>query len=106
MDTAGPALRWFVLDILPIARLDVTGLEALQEVRDELHRRGAKLVIAGRGGEITRKLDRLGSRRTCSVTCISRPCVRPCGPTGRSLASRQVLKRAWLSALRSLRARL
>jgi anti-anti-sigma regulatory factor len=60
MDTAGPVLRWFVLDILPIARLDVTGLEAIQEVRDELHRRGAKLVIAGRGGEITRKLDRLG----------------------------------------------
>lgn len=60
MDTAGPVLRWFVLDILPISRLDVTGLEALQEVRDELHRRGAKLVIAGRGGEVTRKLDRLG----------------------------------------------
>jgi len=60
MDTAGPVLRWFVLDILPLFRLDVTGLEALQEVRDELHRRGAKLVIAGRGGEITRKLDRLG----------------------------------------------
>ena len=60
MDTAGPGLRWFVLDILPLSRLDVTGLEALKEVRDELHRRGAKLVIAGRGGEITRKLDRLG----------------------------------------------
>jgi high affinity sulfate transporter 1 len=60
MNTAGPDLKWFVLDILPVARLDLTGLDAVQEVRDELHRRGAELVIAGRGGEIVRELDRLG----------------------------------------------
>jgi MFS superfamily sulfate permease-like transporter len=60
MNTAGPDLKWFVLDILPVARLDLTGLDAVQEVRDELHRRGAQLVIAGRGGEIVRELDRLG----------------------------------------------
>ncbi|WP_295447125.1 SulP family inorganic anion transporter [uncultured Thiodictyon sp.] len=55
----GPALKWFVLDILPITDMDVTGLDALQEVRDELHLRGAELVIAGQGRAVMRELDRL-----------------------------------------------
>ncbi|WP_295384139.1 sodium-independent anion transporter [uncultured Thiodictyon sp.] len=63
MNAGGPELKWFVLDILPIAELDVTGLDALQEVREALRRRGAQLVIAGESRAIVRELDRLGLPR-------------------------------------------
>ncbi|MBV5272856.1 MAG: SulP family inorganic anion transporter, partial [Lamprocystis purpurea] len=47
MNMEGPDLKWFVIDFLPLGRLDLTGLDAVQAVREELHRRGAELVIAG-----------------------------------------------------------
>jgi high affinity sulfate transporter 1 len=55
---AGPDLKWFVIDALPVTGLDVTGLYALEELRTELHRRGALLVVAGRHTETTNWLTR------------------------------------------------
>jgi high affinity sulfate transporter 1 len=41
---AGPGLRWFVIDLLPVNMIDATGLYAVQEVCDDLRRRG---IVAG-----------------------------------------------------------
>jgi high affinity sulfate transporter 1 len=45
---AGPELKWFVLDALPITQLDVTGFAESEDLSETLHRQGAELVIAGR----------------------------------------------------------
>lgn len=48
----GDALRWFVLDLIPLTQLDVTGLDALLDVQSELMSRGVRFVSAGRRSEI------------------------------------------------------
>jgi MFS superfamily sulfate permease-like transporter len=50
-DREGPGLRWFVIDMLPMTHLDITGLDTLLQLQDELARRGAKMVAAARRGE-------------------------------------------------------
>lgn len=60
---AGPALRWFVLDAIPITSVDVTGLDALDELRRELAERGVTLVVAGRRTEFLTWLNQIGLRR-------------------------------------------
>jgi high affinity sulfate transporter 1 len=49
---AGPGVRWFALDMVPISHIDVTGVYALQELQADLARAGVKLVLAGRRTEI------------------------------------------------------
>jgi len=48
---AGPALKWVVVDMMPVTMIDATGLYTTQEVTEELERRGVVLVAAGRGTE-------------------------------------------------------
>jgi len=48
METAGPELRWFVLDAIPLTQLDVTGYYELENLSETLRARGAELVLAGR----------------------------------------------------------
>jgi high affinity sulfate transporter 1 len=48
---AGPSLRWFVLDAVPITSNDVTGRHALLEVVLELEARGVQVALAGRQTE-------------------------------------------------------
>lgn len=55
-DHAGGELRWLVLDLLPVSRIDVTGFYALKEVRDALARRGVELKFAGRTTELAEYL--------------------------------------------------
>jgi MFS superfamily sulfate permease-like transporter len=45
---AGPDLRWFVLDALPLTQVDVTGIDELEDLEQTLRERGAELVVAGR----------------------------------------------------------
>lgn len=45
---AGPQLRWFVIDAIPISRIDLTGLYALRDLREILEARGTVLMLAGR----------------------------------------------------------
>jgi high affinity sulfate transporter 1 len=47
-DEAGSGLKWFVLDALPVTNIDVTGFTAVTDLAEELERRGAQLVLAGR----------------------------------------------------------
>ena len=51
VQAAGPALRWLVLDMLPITMIDTTGLYAAEEVADTLLERGVVLAAAGRQTE-------------------------------------------------------
>jgi high affinity sulfate transporter 1 len=60
---AGPALRWFVLDAIPITSVDVTGLDALDELRRELAESGTSLVVAGRRTEFLTWLRHIGLNR-------------------------------------------
>ncbi len=61
---AGPELRWFVLDAVPITSSDVTGRHTLREVECELAARGVGVALAGRQTELNewrreRGLDKL-----------------------------------------------
>ncbi len=51
-DTAGPGLRWFVVDAIPISRIDLTGLYVLRDLRLRLQARGTVLILAGRRTEL------------------------------------------------------
>ena len=62
-DRAGAALRWFVLDAIPITSVDVTGLDALDELRRELAERRITLVVAGRKTEFLSWLRGIGLNR-------------------------------------------
>jgi MFS superfamily sulfate permease-like transporter len=50
-DAAGPGLRWFVIDMIPITMMDITGIQALADVVDMLRARGVVFVAAGRETE-------------------------------------------------------
>jgi high affinity sulfate transporter 1 len=62
-NAVGPGLRWFVLDAIPITSVDVTGLDALDELRRELAKRGTTLVVAGRRTEFLTWLRQIGLHR-------------------------------------------
>ena len=47
----GADLRWFVLDMIPLTQLDITGIDALMDLQVELASRGVELVAAGRRSE-------------------------------------------------------
>jgi high affinity sulfate transporter 1 len=48
---AGPDLRWFVIDLLPVSQIDATGLFAIRDAFDSLRARGVVVAAAGRDTE-------------------------------------------------------
>ena len=50
-EAAGPELRWFVIDAIPVSQIDITGLYALRDLRERLEARGTSLMLAGRKAE-------------------------------------------------------
>ncbi len=52
ISSAGPDLRWFVLDAIPVSQIDVTGWHILTELMDELKERKIRFVIAGRRNQV------------------------------------------------------
>lgn len=62
-DRAGPGLRWFVIDAIPISQIDVTGLYALRDLRETLEVRGTTLILAGRKTEFLTWLREAGLYR-------------------------------------------
>ncbi len=48
---AGPDLRWFVIDLLPVSQIDATGLFAIRDVLATLRARGIVVAAAGRDAE-------------------------------------------------------
>ena len=63
-DEAGADPKWFVLDMIPVSGVDVTGLYALRDLREELEARGTRLVLAGRRTEIINWMRETGMRQT------------------------------------------
>ena len=47
-DSAGPSLKWFVIDMIPITMIDATGLYTAEEVVRTLAERGIVFATAGR----------------------------------------------------------
>jgi high affinity sulfate transporter 1 len=52
-ERAGPELRWFVLDLLPVSSIDITGLYALRDTFAALRARGIQVGVAQRAEEWT-----------------------------------------------------
>lgn len=50
-ESAGPSLKWFVLDLIPVTMIDVTGLQAFADVAHGLKERGVAFIAAGRQTE-------------------------------------------------------
>jgi high affinity sulfate transporter 1 len=50
-EAAGPELKWFVIDMIPVPMIDVTGLYAAEEVVSTLASRGVMFATAGRQTE-------------------------------------------------------
>jgi MFS superfamily sulfate permease-like transporter len=48
---AGPGLRWFVIDLLPVSQVDATGLFAIRDACEALRERGVVVAAAGRDTE-------------------------------------------------------
>jgi MFS superfamily sulfate permease-like transporter len=48
---AGPGLRWFVLDLIPVTFVDATGIATAREVFQTLRARGVVVATAGRQTE-------------------------------------------------------
>ena len=53
VEAAGPDLKWFVIDMIPVTMIDATGLYAAQEVVSTLATRGIVFATAGRLTERT-----------------------------------------------------
>jgi high affinity sulfate transporter 1 len=63
VEAAGPGLEWFVLDMIPLTQVDVTGMDVLRDLDAELERRGVLLVPAGRRRETAQWLAARGLLR-------------------------------------------
>jgi high affinity sulfate transporter 1 len=50
---AGPGLKWFVIDALPVTQVDVTGYHELDDLAQTLRSQGAELMVAGRTTELS-----------------------------------------------------
>ena len=48
IESAGSDLKWLVLDMIPITMIDVTGLQTIRDIIDDLSGRGVMFVAAGR----------------------------------------------------------
>ena len=68
IDAAGPGLKWFVIDALPMTQVDLGGYYELESLARILGERGAELVAAGRMSETGewRAAKRLGERTVAS----------------------------------------
>ena len=51
VEAAGPGLKWFVLDMIPITMIDITGLQAAADVIQTLRSNGIDFIAAGRQTE-------------------------------------------------------
>jgi MFS superfamily sulfate permease-like transporter len=51
VEAAGPGLKWFVLDMIPVTMIDITGLQAAADMIETLRARGITFIAAGRDTE-------------------------------------------------------
>ena len=65
---AGPQLKWFLIDMVPISHMDITGIYAMRALRKDLAQQGVQLVLAGRRTEIAQWLQAAGLYREDDAT--------------------------------------
>lgn len=56
--------QWFVVDAIPMDGIDISGVNALQQLNQSLASEGIRLVIAGRRTEFLRGLNAMGLNNT------------------------------------------
>ena len=59
-EAAGPELKWFVIDMIPVTMLDITGLQAAADVIETLRARGVVFIAAGRQTEWRQRAESRG----------------------------------------------
>ncbi|PTU00170.1 SulP family inorganic anion transporter, partial [Pseudomonas sp. HMWF031] len=57
---ATPKPQWFVVDAIPMDRIDISGVNALQQLNQFLESEGIRLVLAGRRSEFIQGLKAMG----------------------------------------------
>jgi high affinity sulfate transporter 1 len=57
---AGPELKWFVLDMMPVTMIDATGYYVMRELEASLAARGVTLAVAGRLTELELSVKQRG----------------------------------------------
>ena len=57
---ANPKPQWFVVDAIPMDRIDISGVNALQQLNQFLASKGIRLVLAGRRTELLQGLNAMG----------------------------------------------
>jgi high affinity sulfate transporter 1 len=50
-EAAGPGLKWFVIDMIPVTMMDITGIQAAANLIETLRARGVTFIAAGRETE-------------------------------------------------------
>jgi high affinity sulfate transporter 1 len=60
VEAAGPDLKWFVIDMIPVTMLDITGLQTARDVIETLHTRGIVFIAAGRETEWRQRSESRG----------------------------------------------
>jgi len=78
----GPELKWFVVDMIPITMIDVTGPHAARDVIDTLRARGVVFATAGRQTERAQWAAR-GTSNDLWIRGASPPCAPPSRPIAR-----------------------
>jgi MFS superfamily sulfate permease-like transporter len=63
----GPDLKWFVLDLIPVTIIDVTGLSVMRELATTLQARGVVVGTAGRQTEWDHWFARRGIERLAGI---------------------------------------
>jgi len=64
---AGPGLKWFVADLIPVTMIDVTGLYAVRDLASTLAASGVVVVAAGRQTEWDQWFARRGIERAATI---------------------------------------
>jgi MFS superfamily sulfate permease-like transporter len=80
-DDQGDGLRWFVLNVEANVEIDITALDAVEELRAELAGRGIVFALAGSSRTCWSHCARTGSSTGSGQIGSSRPCPPPRRPT-------------------------
>ena len=65
VEAAGQGLKWFVVDMIPITMIDVTGLQTARDVVENLRARGVVFVTSGRVTEWRQWAEQRGLQLGC-----------------------------------------
>ena len=90
VEGADPPLRWFVLDAAAMGDLDYSGADTLRQVRNELERRGTRMVLCSVDPAVRKLLDAYGlTEQIGAANIFGDACRRPSTRIPRRLLRRR-----------------